>query len=111
MSHFVIPLPSVFADARVIKTYSNGYSEVILGRAIKKLNLPRDEIVVMTKVHACRQCSAGLPTPCFQQLYNVVGREYNINQISGRKNPDQNGYVNQHGLSRKACFQSNSQLP
>ncbi|KAG1722574.1 aryl-alcohol dehydrogenase [Suillus lakei] len=61
-------------------TYSNGYSEVILGRAIKKLNLPRDEIVVMTKV------------------FNVVG--------PGRKNLDQNGYVNQHGLSRKACFQS-----
>ncbi|KAF9238487.1 aryl-alcohol dehydrogenase [Melanogaster broomeanus] len=69
-------------------TYSNGYSEVILGRAIKKLNLPRDEIVVMTKV------------------YNVVGREYNINQIAGRKDPDQNGYVNQHGLSRKHIFAS-----
>ncbi|OJA08994.1 hypothetical protein AZE42_11042, partial [Rhizopogon vesiculosus] len=65
-------------------TYSNGYSEVILGRAIKKLNLPRDEIVVMTKV------------------YNVVGREYSTHQIAGRKDPDQNGYVNQHGLSRKA---------
>ncbi|KAG1738378.1 aryl-alcohol dehydrogenase [Suillus paluster] len=55
-------------------TYSNGYSEVILGRAIKKLNLPRDEIVVMTKV------------------YNVVGREYSTHQLSGRKDPDQNGY-------------------
>ncbi|KAG1770949.1 aryl-alcohol dehydrogenase [Suillus occidentalis] len=51
-------------------TYSNGYSEVILGRVIRKLNLPRDEIVVMTK------------------------------------NPDQNGYVNQHGLSRKHIFAS-----
>jgi aryl-alcohol dehydrogenase-like predicted oxidoreductase len=30
--------------------YSNGLSEVVLGNAIKKLNLPRDEIVVMTKV-------------------------------------------------------------
>lgn len=29
--------------------YSNGYSEVILGKAIKQHNLPRDEIVVMTK--------------------------------------------------------------
>lgn len=28
--------------------YSNGLSEVVLGNAIKKLNLPRDEIVVMT---------------------------------------------------------------
>ncbi len=30
--------------------YSNGLSEEILGRAIKKLNLPREEIVIMTKV-------------------------------------------------------------
>lgn len=30
--------------------YSNGQSEVILGKAIKQHNLPRDEIVVMTKV-------------------------------------------------------------
>ena len=30
--------------------YSNGLSEVILGKAIKQLNLPREEIVVMTKV-------------------------------------------------------------
>jgi len=28
--------------------YSNGHSEIILGKAIKQLNLPRDEIVVMT---------------------------------------------------------------
>jgi len=42
-----------------------------------------------------------------RQVYNVVGREYSTHQISGRKDPDQNGYVNQHGLSRKACFQSN----
>ncbi|KAG2122768.1 aryl-alcohol dehydrogenase [Suillus clintonianus] len=69
-------------------TYSNGYSEVILGRVIKKLNLPRDEIVVMTKV------------------FNVVGREYDIHQLAGRNNPDQNGYVNQHGLSRKHIFAS-----
>lgn len=32
------------------KVYSNGLSEVILGKAIKQLNLPREEIVVMTKV-------------------------------------------------------------
>ena len=30
--------------------YSNGESEVILGKAIKQLNMNRDEIVVMTKV-------------------------------------------------------------
>ena len=31
--------------------YSNGQSEIVLGKAIKQLNLPRDEIVVMTKVN------------------------------------------------------------
>jgi aryl-alcohol dehydrogenase-like predicted oxidoreductase len=30
--------------------YSNGKSEEILGKAIKEHNLPRDEIVVLTKV-------------------------------------------------------------
>ena len=40
--------------------YSNGLSEIYLGRAIKALNLPREGIVVMTKVcyqsrwHLCR---------------------------------------------------------
>ena len=34
------------------KVYSNGLSEIILGNAIKKLKLPREEIVVMTKVSA-----------------------------------------------------------
>ncbi|CAE6376272.1 unnamed protein product [Rhizoctonia solani] len=31
--------------------YSNGLSEIILGKAIKQHKLPRDEIVVMTKVY------------------------------------------------------------
>ena len=34
------------------KGYSNGLSEIILGNAIKKLNLPREELVIMTKVFA-----------------------------------------------------------
>lgn len=33
--------------------YSNGQSEIILGKAIKKYNLPREEIVVLTKVRPC----------------------------------------------------------
>jgi len=36
--------------------YSNGLSETILGNAIKQLKLPRDEIVVMTKVLPQSQC-------------------------------------------------------
>ncbi len=38
--------------------YSNGLSEVHLGNAIKVLNLPREEIVVMTKV--CEQQSVSI---------------------------------------------------
>lgn len=30
--------------------YSNGHSEIVLGKAIRHLKLPREEIVVMTKV-------------------------------------------------------------
>ncbi|KAG9316338.1 aryl-alcohol dehydrogenase [Chiua virens] len=68
--------------------YSNGESEVILGKAIKKLNLPRDEIVVMTKV------------------YNVVGRTPGEKLFRSAVHPDKMGYVNQRGLSRKHIFQS-----
>jgi aryl-alcohol dehydrogenase-like predicted oxidoreductase len=39
--------------------YSNGLSEVHLGKAIKVLNLPREEIVVMTKV--CASGGLGIP--------------------------------------------------
>lgn len=34
----------------VPQAYSNGHSEIVLGKAIKDLQLPREEIVVMTKV-------------------------------------------------------------
>ena len=36
------------------QVYSNGLSEVILGKAIKKLGLPREELVIMTKVRVRR---------------------------------------------------------
>ncbi|KAF9441917.1 aryl-alcohol dehydrogenase [Macrolepiota fuliginosa MF-IS2] len=68
--------------------YSNGASEIILGKAIKKLNLPRDEIVVMTKVHG------------------TVAKDPGTNFAASGKNPDEAGYINQHGLSRKHIFES-----
>ena len=34
--------------------YSNGLSEVMLGKAIKELKLPREELVIMTKVRIIR---------------------------------------------------------
>jgi len=66
--------------------YSNGKSEEILGKAIKKYNLPRDEIVVMTKV-----------------FFTVARTNENLVAVP---NHDQLGYVNQHGLSRKHIFES-----
>lgn len=63
--------------------YSNGASEVILGKAIRELKLPRDEIVVMTKV-----CS-------------VVGRGKQAVWTLPREELIKMRYVNQFGLSRK----------
>jgi len=63
--------------------YSNGHSEIILGKAIKQLGFPRDEIVVMTKV------------------YFAVRQKFGLVRAG-----DKEGYVNQHGLSRKHIFES-----
>ncbi|KZT33901.1 Aldo/keto reductase [Sistotremastrum suecicum HHB10207 ss-3] len=68
--------------------YSNGLSEVILGKAIKEFDLPRDEIVVMTKV------------------FFTVGKTPPTSFFQGGPTPDESGYVNQHGLSRKHIFDS-----
>ncbi|CEL56887.1 hypothetical protein RSOLAG1IB_08165 [Rhizoctonia solani AG-1 IB] len=62
--------------------YSNGLSEVVLGKAIKQHNLPRDEIVVMTKV------------------YFTVPSDVSI----AWANPAD--YPNQNGLSRKHIFEA-----
>ncbi|KAK0201629.1 aryl-alcohol dehydrogenase [Desarmillaria ectypa] len=65
--------------------YSNGQSEIILGKAIKQQGLPRDGIVVMTKVVTLMH-----------------------ERIHGRASAlaDGKGYVNQYGLSRKHIFDS-----
>ncbi|EIW83680.1 Aldo keto reductase [Coniophora puteana RWD-64-598 SS2] len=69
--------------------YSNGLSEIILGKAIKKHNLPREEIVVMTKV------------------YFTVAREHGKRLVGLSPDElDKQGYVNQRGLSRKNIFAS-----
>ncbi|CAE6443621.1 unnamed protein product [Rhizoctonia solani] len=62
--------------------YSNGLSEVVLGKAIKQHNLPRDEIVVMTKV------------------YFTVAPAANIAWANAAD------YPNRNGLSRKHIFES-----
>ncbi|KAF5356389.1 hypothetical protein D9758_009545 [Tetrapyrgos nigripes] len=66
--------------------YSNGQSEVILGKAIKQHNLDRDKIVVMTKLFFAVKKGKRIPP--------------------GTIDVDSIGYVNQHGLSRKHIFDS-----
>lgn len=68
--------------------YSHGESERILGNAIKKLNLPREEIVIMTKVH------------------HLVGRTAESVQSLPEAEKDRRRYANQYGLSRKHIFDS-----
>ncbi|KAI0365127.1 Aldo/keto reductase [Pilatotrama ljubarskyi] len=68
--------------------YSSGVSEKILGNAIRKLNLPRGEIVIMTK----------LALPMFSLDDPDAMKKY--------KTPEKFGIVNQHGLSRKHIFDS-----
>ncbi|KAI0628885.1 NADP-dependent oxidoreductase domain-containing protein [Trametes polyzona] len=68
--------------------YSNGLSEVILGNVIKKLNLPREELVIMTKLHG------------------AVAPDYGTNLMREGKKPDEVGLVNQYGQSRKHIFAS-----
>ncbi|KAI9441508.1 aryl-alcohol dehydrogenase [Lactarius indigo] len=69
--------------------YSNGLSEVHLGTAIKVLNLPREEIVVMTK------------------LFGAVGKPGDgPTWATPPAELDNVGFVNQHGLSRKHIFDS-----
>lgn len=67
--------------------YSNGESERIVGKAIKKFNIPRQKIIVLTK--------------CF----GPVGEEPGLRGIFFRKElPKSKDYVNQMGLSRQAIF-------
>ncbi|ETS81704.1 Putative aryl-alcohol dehydrogenase [Pestalotiopsis fici W106-1] len=64
-------------------TYSNGKSEVILGRALKKFNIPRSKVVIMTKI------------------YNPV-----MDDESRPASVNDGPLVNQMGLSRKHIFEA-----
>lgn len=82
--------------------YSNGESEVILGKAIKQHNLPRDEIVVMTKVRTF--CGARYASTSHKesQLCGAVSPDPTFVGFS-TEGLDAQGFVNQYGLSRKVC--------
>ena len=67
--------------------YSNGVSEEMIGKFIKKENLPRHKLVILTK------------------CYGTVGEEPGINHIKyGKEMKQTKDYVNQGGLSRAAIF-------
>ncbi|KAJ3835976.1 NADP-dependent oxidoreductase domain-containing protein [Lentinula raphanica] len=69
--------------------YSNGLSEFVLGKAIKQHDLPREKIVVMTKV------------------YFAVGKTTDtVTMAKSKVELDESGYANQYGLSRKHIFDS-----
>ncbi|KZP19047.1 Aldo/keto reductase, partial [Athelia psychrophila] len=67
---------------------SNGASEVVLGKAIKAHNLPRDEIVIMTR------------------LFMTVGRTAPSLLDVTLPALDADHYINQRGLSRKHIFEA-----
>lgn len=68
--------------------YSNGASEEILGKAIKKYNWRRENIVIATK------------------LWAPVGRDLEEPMAMTNDERDNKGYLNQYGLSRKHIFES-----
>jgi len=68
--------------------YSNGQSEEILGKAIKKFGWRRESLVIATKVWA------------------PVGRGLEQPLAMTNDEKDNAGYVNQYGLSRKHIFES-----
>lgn len=67
-------------------TYSNGYSEVVLGKALRELNAPRGRVVIATKVYA----------PVYPKV-----EQFGIRDMD--QNPE---LVNGYGLSRKHIFDS-----
>jgi len=69
--------------------YSNGMSEIILGKAVKQLELPREDIVVITKLSSIvGQSSDRPPSPSDEQVAL------------------DNGYVHKFGSTRKHIFES-----
>lgn len=66
--------------------YSNGVSEEILGKAIKKYNWRRENIIVATK------------------LFVAVGRGGEDAMLMSPEERENNGYANSFGLSRKHIF-------
>ncbi|KAF5351515.1 hypothetical protein D9758_007186 [Tetrapyrgos nigripes] len=68
--------------------YSNGESERVIGKFIKKYQIPRNEILILTKCHHLVHKDVSFTNPNSPELSNT------------------RDYVNQFGLSRAAIFNS-----
>jgi len=72
--------------------YSNGVSEEILGKAIKKFNWPRENIVIATKL--------------WSPVGKRTGDKWEDPLGMSIDQRDRSGYINAYGLSRKHIFDS-----
>ncbi len=84
----------------ILQVYSHGQSEIILGKAIKQYELPRDELVILTKVcdSACRLMRTESRSFGIVQVYFPVSKDPGV---PIPQNPEEAGIINQHGLNRK----------
>lgn len=71
---------------------SNGVSEEILGKAIKKFSWPRENIVIATKLWA--------------PVGHIKDGKFDDPLSMSVEERDRNGYINAYGLSRKHIFDS-----
>ncbi|BGP13925.1 hypothetical protein JCM10213_002569 [Rhodosporidiobolus nylandii] len=90
MEHFKMAYDLGINSWDTANVYSNGDSERLIGKAIKKFNLPRENLVLLTKV-----CMVVQDDPTLHP--------------SKVKDADAEGYVNRYGLSRKHIFDSVNQ--
>jgi aryl-alcohol dehydrogenase-like predicted oxidoreductase len=76
-----ILIPSGLQTWDTANVYSNGESEIIIGKAIKKFNIPRHKLVILTKCHG------------------TVGEQHNVRPFYYQKDVAKSkDYVNQGGV-------------
>ncbi len=72
-----------------------------MGKAVREHNMPRDAIVIMTKVRPLLPAIL-LLLKIKTKVLNPFTRQYSEHLHGNmRTNADEAGYANQHGLSRK----------
>ena len=82
--------------------YSNGDSERILGKALKEYKIPRENVVIMTKVKLpLRRRAFVVNSRRITQVFFAVQEDGGPPILGGA---DDHGYVNRHGLSRKVSL-------